>query len=264
MLGWLKSLLSNQAASKSEPDYLWSAMESMDPRNSLTRLRQLKLSTEQFPIVKRLLDGSLSPAERPGVAEWSHAEEVSSTGLDALTHALQIALASAGTTYVFPKGKDYPVAMLPKYTRSSDLTIVVSHIGGTPVVITSLDEFLSSEGIVDYSFEILTPSKLRRRVTGEPDFARDRLDRGVTPSVTIEKRADEEQRLLEPFEMSELANAINRELGYELTPDDATIAEDHIDHLGLCTCIATIDSITKQKIHFWLVPKVELDLEHDR
>ena len=105
-------------------------------------------------------------------------------------------------------------------------------MGDTPVVITSLDEFLSSNGIIDYSFEILTPAKMLRRVTGEPNFARDRLDRGVIPSVTIEKRADDQQRLLEPFELTDLVDAVNRELGYNLTPDKFTIEDGRIDRLG--------------------------------
>ena len=232
MFGRLRSLFFDKDTSDSESDHRWNAMESMDPRNSLARLQQLNLNSQQFPVVKGLLDGSISPADQPGVADWCHSQEVSSTGLDALTYALQIALASDGTTYVFPTGQQVPAAMLPKLTTSRDLTIVVSHMGGTPIAITSLDEFLSSNGIIDYSSEILTPSKLRRRVTGEPDFARDRLDRGVIPSVTIEKRADDQQRLLEPFELTDLVDATNRELSYNLTPDKLTIEDGRIDQLG--------------------------------
>jgi hypothetical protein len=257
MFGRLRSLFSDKDKSDSEPDHRWNAMESMDPRNSLVRLQQLNLNSQQFPVVKGLLDGSISPADQPGVADWCHSQEVSSTGLDALTYALQIALASDGTTYVFPTGQQGPAAMLPKLTTNTDLTIVVSHMDGTPV--TSLDELLSCNGIIDYSVEILTPSKLRRRVTCEPSFARDRLDRGAIPSVTIEKRADDQQRLLEPFELTELVDAINRELGYNLTPDELTIEDGRIDQFGLFTCIAQVDSITKKKIKFWVVPKIELD-----
>lgn len=259
MFGRLRSLFSNRVTSDTEPDPRWKAMESMDPRNSLARLQQLNLNSQQFPVVKGLLEGSISPADQPGVAEWCHSQELSSTGLDALTYALQIALSSDGTTYVFPTGQQVPAAMLPELTLSRDLTIVVSHMGGTPAIITSLDEFLSSNGIIDYSFEILTPSKLRRRVTGEPNFARDRLDRGVIQSVTIEKCADDQQRLFEPFELTDLVDAINRELGYNLTPDKLTIEDGRIDRLGLFTCIAHVDSITKKKIRFWVVPKIELD-----
>ncbi len=254
MIGWLKSLFSRRERCDPEPDDLWNVMESMDPRNSLARLHQLKLDSKQFPVVKRLLDGTLSPADFPGVTDWCQAEAVNSTGMDALAYALQLALNSSGTLYVIPKGEVVPAAMLPKYVSRGQLTIVVNHMGGTPVLLTSLDEYLSSNNIVDYSLETLTPSKWRRRLPSKSDRVR---DRNVTPSVTIEKRTNDQGRLLEPLAANDLVAAINQELDYILTPDQLLADPQPIDQLGLYNFDVQIDPSNKKKINVWVVPSVD-------
>ncbi|QDV88916.1 50S ribosomal L9 C-terminal domain-containing protein [Stieleria magnilauensis] len=254
MIGWLKSLFSRRERCDPEPDDLWNAMESMDPRNSLARLYQLKLDSKQFPVVKRLLDGTLSPADFPGVTDWCQAEAVNPTGMDALAYALQLALNSSGTLYVIPKGQIVPAAILPKFVSRGQLTIVVNHMGGTPVLLTSLDEYLSSNNIVDYSLETLTPSKWRRRLPSKSDRVR---DRNVTPSVTIEKRTNDQGRLLEPLAANDLVAAINQELDYNLTPDQLLKDSHPIDQLGLYNFDVQIDPSSKKKINVWVVPSVD-------
>ncbi|QEG02771.1 hypothetical protein Mal15_68920 [Stieleria maiorica] len=254
MIGWLKSLFASEKRSDPEPDDLWNAMESMDPRNSLARLHQLKLDSEQFPVVKGLLDGTLSPADCPGVTDWCQSEAVAPTGMDGLAFALQLALRSSRTTYVIPKGQSVPAAVLPKYVSRGQLTIVVSYLGGTPVIITSLDEYLSSNSLVDFSLETLTPSKLRRRLPSQPTTVR---DRDVTSSVTIAKRINEQDRLVEPLAVKELVDAINQELGYDLTADQLPEDLRPIDQLGLYSLDVQIDHSTKKKIKVWVVPSVD-------
>ncbi|QDV40367.1 hypothetical protein Enr13x_01730 [Stieleria neptunia] len=254
MIDWLKSLFSGREGCDPEPDDLWNAMESMDPRNSLARLRQLKLDSKQFPVVKRLLDGTLSPADCPGVTDWCLAQAVNPTGMDGLGYALQLALKSSGTLYVIPKGQSFPAAMLPKFVSPDQLTIVVNRAGGTPVIITSLDEYLSSSDIVDYSLETLTPSKLRRRLPRQPEITRDRK---VTPSITIERTTNDQDRLLEPLELKDLVDAINRELDYNLTPDQLPEVSQPIDQLGLYNFDVQIDPSNKTKINVWVVPSVD-------
>ncbi|WP_182869562.1 50S ribosomal L9 C-terminal domain-containing protein [Rhodopirellula sp. JC639] len=204
--------------------------------------------------MKGLLDGTLSPADCPGVTEWCQSEAVSPTGMDGLVYALQLALRSSGTTYVIPKGQSAPAAMLPKYVSRGQLTIVVSYVGGTPVIITSLDEFLSSNNIVDFSLETLTPSRLRRRLPSQSTTVR---DREVTSSVTIEKRSNDQNRLFEPLEVKELVDAINQELGYDLTADQLPQDLRPIDQLGLYSLDVQTDPSTKKKISVWVVPSAD-------
>lgn len=249
-----KFFSTKKAPSTPPDDPLWNVLEAMEPRNTQERLRQLNLDSEQYTIVKAFFVGTLSPDEQPGVADWCDLEGVSSTGISAMTRALQLVLSSDGVNYVF--AADRLVAEVPKLIDSESLTVIVNHMGGAALIISSLNEFLADNRIDDYSLEVLTPSKLRRRATGKPDFARDPLDRGVIQSVTIEVRADEHQRLLKPFDLEELVDAINRELGYDLSSEGLIVEGGPINQLGLFTCIAQIDSITQKKIRFWLVPTV--------
>ena len=257
MFGWLKSLFASSASGNRSdlPDDLWNALESMDSRNSLARLRTLKLTPEQFPVVKGLIEGSISPADRPGVSDWCSKEDVSESGMDALAFALRSALESTATTYVFSKPEGTPVALIPRFVHEKELTVIVSHVGNTPVVITSLEELLKRNQIGDYSLETLTPRSFRRRFSNQPDFARPAIDRGVKKSVTIEKLADENGQLLEPLDITDLAAAINNELGYDLSAENLDIDATSIRKLGLYTVIAQVDSLTQEKILFWIVSK---------
>ncbi|QDT08675.1 hypothetical protein [Planctomycetes bacterium K23_9] len=262
MIGWLTSLFTGKQTDGpganeeiSEQDDMWAVIERMEPRNSLARLRQLNLSPTQFPIVRGLLDGTISPDDRPGIADWCRDHEVLPKGVDALNYALQLNLESEGTTYVFSSKEEFPVAKMPKLVNRQDLSIVMPHFCNSPFLITSLDEFLSSTNVADFTLEVLDPSQLKRRVTNKPSFARDRLDRGTSESVTIEKQADDDNRLTEPFDKADLVAAVNTALETNLTPDDVSIENEPIVECGLYSCIVQVDSITKQKIKFWVVPK---------
>lgn len=254
-LEWFKSLFSTKSSEPTESDYLWSAMEKMDPLCSYERFRKLKLTDEERPILKKLIEGSMKPAEIDAVREWAAQRNENPNGIDALLHALQHVLEEPQILYLFEKGNNVPAARLPLYENESEITVLFNE-RECHLQLVSVEEFVKLNQIEQFSLEPLDLDDLYNRMTGRPaGTPRRKQERQL--SLTFERKTEADEKVSPPVGADDIAAELT-ELGYAATPA-AVELEAPLDKLGMFSVQVEFEPGSPKKVIVWVVPAAELN-----